>query len=142
VDDGFQHSELARDVDLLLAAGDDREDRPLPVGRRREGIAAAAAADAALVTAGYDAAAERIGRALGIATVFRVTRAIAPPRALTGSRESVVVPPNSRVFVVTGIARPDRFGADVLAAGWGIAGALDVRGHHPFDTRDIRRVHA
>jgi tetraacyldisaccharide 4'-kinase len=140
LDDGFQHFELARDVDLLLASEDDLADRPLPVGRLREGIAAAAAADAALVTAGYDAAAERIGRALGIATVFRVTRAIAPPHALTGSRESVVVPPNSRVFVVTGIARPDRFVADVSAAGWEIAGALDFRDHHPFDARDIRRI--
>ena len=140
LDDGFQHFELARDVDLLLASEDDLADRPLPVGRLREGIAAAAAADAALVTAGYDAAAERIGRALGVATVFRVTRAIAPPRALTGSRESVVVPPNSRVFVVTGIARPDRFVADVSAAGWEIAGALDFRDHHLFDARDIRRI--
>lgn len=140
LDDGFQHFELARDVDLLLASEDDLADRPLPVGRLREGIAAAAAADAALVTAGYDTAAERIGRALGIATVFRVTRAIAPPRALTGSRESVVVPPNSRVFVVTGIARPDRFLADVSAAGWEIAGAMDFRDHHPFDARDIRRI--
>jgi len=140
LDDGFQHFELARDVDLLLASEDDLSDRPLPAGRLREGIAAAAVADAALVTAGYDAAAERIGRALGIATVFRVTRAIAPPRSLTGTRDSVVVPPNSRVFVVTGIARPDRFQADVSAAGWEIAGAMSFRDHHPFDARDVRRI--
>ena len=30
--------------------------------------------------------------------------------------------------------------ADVLAAGWEIAGALDFRDHHPFDARDIRRI--
>ena len=51
-----------------------------------------------------------------------------------------MVPPNSRVFVVTGIARPDRFVADISAAGWEIAGALDFRDHHPFDARDIRRI--
>jgi len=140
LDDGFQHFELARDVDLLLASEDDLADRPLPAGRLREGIAAAAVADAALVTAGYDTAAERIGRALGVPTVFRVTRAIAPPRTLTGARESVVVPPNSRVFVVTGIARPDRFLADISAAGWEIAGAIHFRDHHPFDARDVARI--
>jgi tetraacyldisaccharide 4'-kinase len=142
LDDGFQHFELARDVDLLLASEDDLTDRPLPAGRLREGIAAAAVADAALVTAGYDAAAERIGRALRVATVFRVTRSIAPPRTLTDARDSVVVPPNSRVFVVTGIARPDRFEADISAAGWEIAGAMDFRDHHPFDARDVTRITA
>jgi tetraacyldisaccharide 4'-kinase len=142
LDDGFQHFELARDVDLLLASEDDLLDRPMPAGRLREGIAAAAVADAALVTAGYDAAAERIGRALHVSTVFRVTRAIAPPRTLTGLRESVVVPPNSRVFVVTGIARPDRFVADISAAGWEIAGTMEFRDHHPFDARDVKRITA
>jgi tetraacyldisaccharide-1-P 4'-kinase len=93
-----------------------------------------------LVTAGYDTAAERIGRALGVATVFRVTRTIAPPRTLTAARDSVVVPTNSRVFIVTGIARPDRFQSDVSAAGWEIAGAIDFRDHHPFDARDVTRI--
>src|SRR2546430_12362892 len=33
LDDGFQHLELARDVDLLLVEEDDLADRPLPRGR-------------------------------------------------------------------------------------------------------------
>jgi tetraacyldisaccharide 4'-kinase len=66
LDDGFQHLELARDVDLLLVAEDDLQDQPLPAGRLRERISAAKAADAALITAGYDTAAERIGRAFGV----------------------------------------------------------------------------
>ena len=48
LDDGFQHLELARDVDLLLLAEDDLHDRPLPAGRLRERLDAATAADAAL----------------------------------------------------------------------------------------------
>ena len=54
LDDGFQHLELARDVDLLLVAEEDLQDRPMPAGRLREGLDAARAADAALITAGYD----------------------------------------------------------------------------------------
>jgi tetraacyldisaccharide 4'-kinase len=142
LDDGFQHLELARDVDLLLVAEDDLQDRPMPGGRLRERLTAAAAADAALITAGYDTAAGRIGRAFGIAQVFRVTREIGAPRRVAGARDSVVVPSGSRVFVVTGIARPDRFFADISSVGWEICGAIEFRDHHRFDARDIRRMSA
>jgi tetraacyldisaccharide 4'-kinase len=142
LDDGFQHLELARDVDLLLVAEEDLQDRPLPAGRLRERLEAAAAADAALITAGYDTAADRIGRAFGVAPVFRVTRTIGAPRRITGDRESVVVPSNSRVFVVTGIARPDRFASDILSVGWDICGAIEFRDHHRFTARDVRRIAA
>ena len=142
LDDGFQHLELARDVDLLLLAEEDLQDRPMPAGRLREGLEAARAADAALITAGYDTAAERIGRAFGIAPVFRVSRATGAPRRIAGDRDTVVVPANSRVFVVTGIARPDRFTADILSVGWDICGAIEFRDHHRFTARDIRRIAA
>jgi tetraacyldisaccharide 4'-kinase len=139
LDDGFQHLPLERDVDLLLASEDDLTDAPLPRGRLRESLAAAALADAALVTAGYDAAAQRIARALRVPTVFRVTRAIGAPRTVAG-RQSVVVPAGSRVFVVSGIARPDRFTADIVAAGWEIAGTLIFPDHHDFTAYDVRRI--
>ena len=45
----FSISQLARDVDLLVTSEDDLADRPLPAGRLREPLAAAAHADAALV---------------------------------------------------------------------------------------------
>ena len=142
LDDGFQHFELARDVDLLLVAEEDLQDRPMPAGRLREGLEAARAADAALITAGYDTAADRIGRAFGVAPVFRVTRAIGAPRRVAEPRDSVVVPSNSRVFVVTGIARPDRFKDDILSVGWDICGAIEFRDHHRFAARDVRRIAA
>ena len=142
LDDGFQHFPLERQVDLLLVAEEDLSDRPLPAGRLREPLDAARAADAALVTAGYDVAADRIARMLGVPTAFRVTRTISAPRMLTGSRDSVVIPPASRVFVVTGIARPDRFTADIVAAGWQVVGAMTFRDHHVFDRSDVRRIAA
>ena len=71
LDDGFQHLELARDVDLLVTSEEDLTDQPLPAGRLREPLAAARLADAVLVTATYDQAAERVGRALGVPVVFR-----------------------------------------------------------------------
>jgi tetraacyldisaccharide 4'-kinase len=140
LDDGFQHLELARDVDLLLVAEEDLQDRPMPAGRLREGLEAATAADAALITAGYDTAADRIGRAFGLAPVFRVTRTIGAPRRVAGDRDSVVVPANSRVFAVAGIARPERFFSDLTATGWDIVGSIAFRDHHRFTRRDMVRI--
>jgi tetraacyldisaccharide 4'-kinase len=141
LDDGFQHVELARDVDLLLVDESDLADRPLPAGRLREPLANAVAADAVLVNAGYATAAERIGRALGLGTAFRMTHALGAPR-LIANGDSVVVPSASRVFAVAGIARPERFFADILAAGWQVVGTMAFRDHHPFGPRDVRRIAA
>ena len=87
-----------------------------------------------LVTAGYDAAAERVGRALGVADRVPVSRALGPPARDRAAGDSVVVPPSARVFAVAGIARPERFFADLAAAGWQVAGTMTFRDHH--------RVHA
>ena len=141
LDDGFQHLQLERDVDLLLVSEEDLDDHPLPAGRLRESLDAARTADAALVTAGYDTAAERIGRALSLSTVFRVTRAIAPPRIRRRRRtsRSWCRPPRA-CSSSCGIARPDRFFADLAAAGWQIAGTMTFRDHHRFTARDLDRV--
>ena len=140
LDDGFQHLALHRDVDLLLVEEEDLDDTPLPAGRLRENLAAAAAADAALVTAGYDAAVDRIARALSVSTAFRVTRTIGAPHFFTGTCDSVVIPQEARVFVVTGIARPERFVADATAAGWNVVGTIAYADHHRFTARDLRRI--
>ena len=138
LDDGFQHFDLAREVDLLLASEEDLSDRPLPAGRLREPLAAASAADAALVMAGYATAAERVARTLGVPTVFRVTRTLGVPRTLAG--DSVVVPSESRVFLVAAIARPERFFSDVASAGWQVVGSMPFQDHHHFTPRDVARV--
>jgi tetraacyldisaccharide 4'-kinase len=138
LDDGFQHVELARDVDLLLTSEEDLTDRPLPSGRLREPLSVASRADAALVMAGYTTAAERVARMLGIATAFRVTRALGAPSTLSG--DSVVVPPAARVFLAAGIARPERFFSDVASTGWQVVGTLSFPDHHHFSARDIARI--
>ena len=139
LDDGFQHFALARDVDLLVTGEDDLHDQPLPAGRLREPIAAARYADAAIVDAGYLPAAERVGRALAVAQVFRGTRVLGPPR-MVQSGDTVVVPESSRVFATAAIARPERFFSDVVAAGWQLVGTMPFRDHHRFTRRDVERI--
>ena len=109
LDDGFQHLQIERTVDLLLLSEDDLTDRPLPGGRLREPLTAGAVADAALVSAGYPSAVERIARAAGIRTAFQVTRALGSPRTISQTPHSLVVPSQSRVFAVAATAQPERF---------------------------------
>jgi tetraacyldisaccharide 4'-kinase len=139
LDDGFQHFQLARDADLLVTSEDDLGDRPLPAGRLREPLAVAVHADAAIVDAGYLPAAERVGRALGVPRAFLTTRLLGPPR-MVANGDTVVVPKHSRVFATAGIARPDRFFADLTAAEWHVVGTLAFRDHHQFSTRDIEKI--
>ena len=141
LDDGFQHFALARDVDLLVTGEDDLNDQPLPAGRLRESLGAARNADAAIVDAGYLPAAERVGRALSVPQVFRGTRLLGPPR-MVQSGDTVVVPENSRVFATAGIARPERFFADLSGADWQVVGTMPFRDHHQFTARDIERIAA
>ena len=139
LDDGFQHLALSRDVDLVLVDEVDLADRPMPAGHLREPLANASAAHAALVNAGYTTAAERIGRALGVQTVFRVTRALCAPRVIA-TGDSVVVPSGARVFAVAGIARPERFLSDLAAVGWQVVGMQMFRDHYRFRQRDVNRI--
>lgn len=141
LDDGFQHFELARDVDLLVVSEEDLSDRPMPAGRLRESVAAASVADAAIVDAGYLSAAERVGRALGVQTVFCMTRLLGAPR-MVSNHDSVVVPSGARVFAVAGVARPERFFADIAAAGWQVVGTMPFADHYRFGPRDVRRIAA
>jgi tetraacyldisaccharide 4'-kinase len=142
LDDGFQHLQLARDIDLLLVSENDLSDRPLPEGRLREPLAAAAAADAVLVNAGYPTAVDRIARALGVSTSFQMTHTLGAPHTVGPTPDTVVVPPESRVFVVAGIARPERFFGDVESAGWNVVGTLAFRDHYRYRQSDIAKIGA
>ncbi len=143
LDDGFQHVELERDVDLLAISEDDLNDRLLPAGRLREPLAASAAAGGLLVTAaGVDGVA-RVTAALGAdaASVFTVSRTLGPLRWVVPAGP-LPSPENGPVVAVTGIARPERFHADLAAAGWQVAATIAFPDHHQFTAGDMERVAA
>ena len=139
LDDGFQHLALARDVDLLIARPDDLTDLVLPAGRLREPLAAASAADALLVFDGTPEAVDLLRNRLGVETVFRAKRALGAPRWIVPG-EAEPIPTDRPVFAVAGIARPERFFADLTARGWQLAGRMTFRDHHMFTDIDIGRI--
>jgi tetraacyldisaccharide 4'-kinase len=129
LDDGFSHLALARDVDLLAfpAADPFAGGRLVPGGRLREPLAAAARADAALLTGVEEGEVEGAGAALAAALARHgfggpgfasVTRPGTPRDA---ARRPLA--PGTRVLLVAGIARPERFGATARRLGLTVAEA-------------------
>jgi len=137
LDDGFQHLTLARDVDLLVVDEADLDERPLPAGRLREPLAAARHATALLTTASPDGV-ERLRAALNIATVFHVTRRLETvPQSWS---QDVSCSMHHPVLAVAGIARPERFFADLGRSGWKIAETIAFHDHHRFTSADVARI--
>jgi len=135
LDDGFQHLQLARDLDLLVVDESDLTDRLLPSGRLREPLDAASVADA-LLTSAPASAHQSLREALGVETLFSLTRAIGAPRYL-GSDCSLTPGTNYPVFAVAGIARPERFFNDLKSMGWRTTSTRTFRDHHPFSRADL-----
>jgi tetraacyldisaccharide 4'-kinase len=133
LDDGFQHVQLERDVDLLVVSVDDLNDRVVPAGHLREPMAAAQLADAVLATGG-EADVTAVAAAVRHATLFRVKTTF---EALSLAREA-----DRRVVAFAGIARPDRFFNALQSLGYEIARELRFPDHHWYSAGDIARIQA
>lgn len=138
LDDGFQHVQLARTVDLLLVEPADLDERVLPSGRLREPVEAASAADAVLVPGGSPLDAEEVARRLRVPRSFTMHRQFGAVRTLNGGGDLAKV--DATVLAVSGIARPGRFHAALRAEGWNVVRELPFADHHWFTDRDIARI--
>ncbi len=148
LDDGFSHLALHRDLDLLAfpAADPWAGGRLPPGGRLREPLRAAARASAVVLTGAEEGSGPAAGAALaqalrpygftgpGFASVTR------PGRPVLTTGEPLA--PGARVFLVTAIARPERFTATVRRLGFDIVGELRFPDHHRFPTASCERIEA
>jgi tetraacyldisaccharide 4'-kinase len=130
LDDGFQHRQLHRDIDILLLDGRDGRDSLLPAGNLREPLKAARRATVIAIPAKDDAPAlEAALRAWGFeGPVWRVHRRMEVP-VINGS-----------VAAFCGIARPEQFFAGLEAAGLRIATRFAFPDHHRYSPADLQRL--
>jgi len=141
LDDGFQHVQLERDIDLLLVAAADLDDRVLPSGRLREPLSAAHFADAVLVPGTEDEVAQ-VAAALEHHNAFRVVPQyghlcrVQKDPAYTDNVGRVLLDPPGRVVAFAGIARPERFFGALRSLGYDVARELAFRDHHWYTARD------
>jgi tetraacyldisaccharide 4'-kinase len=130
LDDGFQHLQLERDIDLVILAKEDIQ-RPetLPGGRLREPLDTIVAADAVLTMDDEIA----VGGTVDL-PLFRVRR------------DGVTAPPDDvgaqPVVALAGIACPARFFDDLRRTRWNVAETVVFRDHHAYTRRDVSRLEA
>jgi tetraacyldisaccharide 4'-kinase len=133
LDDGFQHLRLARDLDVLCVHPDDLRDAPLPAGRLREFASSAARADVVLVA---EEGGARGAWPANDGRVFTLRRRVLGCVALDGSPREAP----RQAYLVSGIARPERFAADVAALGVNVVGHRAFADHHRFATDELDRL--
>jgi tetraacyldisaccharide 4'-kinase len=145
LDDGFSHLALARDLDVVAFPASDPfgGGRLLPTGRLREPLASIGRAHAVVLTG---AASADDGR--GLAESLR-------PYGFTGPGFASFTRPGQprwigedagelaaglKVFLVTAIARPERFVGSARELGFEVAGELRFPDHHPYPAPSLERI--
>ena len=128
LDDGFQHRQLHRDVDILLLDRRDWQDGLLPAGNLREPLKAARRAGVIAIPAD-DAELEDALSAWGwVEPIWRLRRTMEVP-AVDGP-----------VVAFCGIARPEQFFAGLEAAGLKVAARIAFPDHHRYTSADLKRL--
>jgi tetraacyldisaccharide 4'-kinase len=140
LDDGFQHIELARDLDILVTTiGEIPNGRVIPAGRLREPKDAAARAQFLVVTDATAGAATAEAWELGISQSCGARRTLGAPQPLPSRHESA---PQGSVLAVAGIANPERFVQSLKDAGWTVIDAMTFDDHHRYSAKDLADIEA
>jgi tetraacyldisaccharide 4'-kinase len=129
LDDGFQHRQLARNLDIVLMHRSDLQQRLLPAGRLREPLSSLRRADV-IVLRHEDAELESTIRSYvnSECRFWHVRRTLA------------LKTPVERAVAFCAIARPREFFDGLIAAGAGIAERISFRDHHRYRVADIERL--
>jgi tetraacyldisaccharide 4'-kinase len=139
LDDGFQHVQLDRDVDIVAIAPEDiRDTRTLPAGRLREPPDVMLVADAVLI---MGAEPDVLGDP--VFEVFRVRKTVVPP-VVDGEAGPVALVDlagtGCAVLALAGIAQPTQFFDDLRAMSLNIADTVAVRDHHAYSAKEVDRL--
>jgi tetraacyldisaccharide 4'-kinase len=132
LDDGFQHRQLHRDVDILLLAASDLHDRLLPAGDLREPLNAIRRATVVALTVPEAPipeapSMEQMLRSRGLwqGPVWRLHRRMQVPEI------------DGPVVAFCGIARPDQFFTGLEASGLHVASRIAFADHQRYVQHDI-----
>lgn len=128
LDDGFQHRQLHRDVDVLLLNRWDWEDGLLPAGNLREPLRAARRAGVIAIPADDTELEDALSAWGWREPIWRLRRAMQVPAV------------DYQVVAFCGIARPEPFFAGLEAAGLRIAARIPFPDHHRYTSADLKSL--
>ncbi len=130
LDDGFQHRQLYRNVDILLLNESDWQDQILPAGNLREERQAVLRANVVAIPAEEIALEARL-RSFGYpGPVWRLRRRMEVP----------AVDVDGSAVAFCGIARPEQFFAGLEAAGVKLAERISFPDHHVYSQADLEKL--
>jgi tetraacyldisaccharide 4'-kinase len=127
LDDGFQHRQLARDVDIVVLHRSDLSDRLLPSGRLREGLSSLSRAQI-LVLRQEDCDLEAELRNRG------------HHQPIWWMERELETPKRNRLVAFCAIAREDEFFSGLRSRGIAVVAKRAWRDHHRFAQADIAEL--
>jgi tetraacyldisaccharide 4'-kinase len=128
LDDGFQHRQLARDIDILLLGRRDLGDHLLPAGNLREPLDAAQRAQVIAIPADEPDVEAEIKKRGWKAQLWRIRRHMEIPRF------------DGPVAAFCGIARPDQFFQGLESVAIKLVSRTVFSDHHNYTAADLARV--
>lgn len=146
LDDGFQHLQLARDVNVVMidAAKPFGGGHVLPSGRLREPVAGLRRADVVVIHRASERvpAIEAVVRRYSAAPVFYSQTKLLQLEEYRGTKDTHpgAALKDGRFFAFCGIGNPGAFFADLKKWGMEIAGHESFRDHHHYTQDDIASV--
>ncbi len=149
LDDGFQHMQLGRDVDVVMLDSTDPfgGNRLLPSGLLREPKSALGRADIVVISRTMHAPAiETIVKHYSDAPIFYATTEMLGVTRLSDATFTGGVPgPNDSLlaqksFAFCGIGNPQAFFEDLSRWGFNLAGRAEFPDHHRYSQNDASRI--
>lgn len=128
LDDGFQHRQLARTVDILLLSLQDWEDRLLPAGNLREPLEALFRANVIAIPATEPELEEKLDAFGWQGPIWKLIRKIEVKKY------------EGPVIAFCGIARPEQFFEGLEAAELKLAAQFSFPDHYEFDEATVREL--
>jgi tetraacyldisaccharide 4'-kinase len=146
LDDGFQHRQLARDLDILMLDGSRKlkNEWLLPAGTLREPISASRRADLLVVSRKFERPSIE-GRDAHTHHIFYAQTRLVGFRRLGGEPSDYKYASTinrSPSFAFCGIGNPDAFFADLVSWRVELVGEKTFRDHHAYSELDIERLEA
>ena len=145
LDDGFQHQQLARDLDIVMLDGSQRLDNEwlLPAGRLREPLAACRRADLLVVTREFEPPPVEAQDSRRHAIFYARTRLLGLRKYGGGS---LLLSPHELgpgpFYVFCGIGNPRAFAEDLRRWNLTVAESREFRDHYRYSASDVQAIEA
>lgn len=136
LDDGLQHRQLGREVDIVLVTAEDLADALLPAGNLREPLRGLRRADVVVIRQE-----ERLGVMAQVRALVREgTPVWSVARRLRFPAPLGVLSAGLRPMAFCAIARPEGFAEMLQDAGCGIVETVAYADHHAYTAADIEHI--